>query len=132
MPEHVQAIIKVNAEVDEGVAHLIQALSAIPCLITQESCQGEIGGRHGFVAFRLGSWNECGGFLFDRLLVQMDRDLRAEVSLRVEAYDTDYARGWITFETSALRQLTLVVEGLAASVGAGVLVAGNAHCEAVP
>jgi hypothetical protein len=132
MPRHTQTIVKVNAEVDEGVARLIQALSNVHGLITQESCQGELGHKHGFVVFRLGSWRQCGSFLFEHLLASMDRDLRSGVSLRIEAYDTDYARGWITFDASVLHQLTSVVEGLAAPEGASVLMAGNAHREAVP
>ncbi len=130
MPTHAQTFVKVNAEVDEAVSRLVGALSAMPGLMAQESCQGD-SDRHGFVVFRLGGWQDCGRFLFDGLLAVMSPELRSSVSLRIEAYDTDYARGWITFEASALPQLTSVVEGLATPVGAGVLMTGNAHREAI-
>lgn len=37
---HIQTWVKVNAPVDEGIAELIEALSAFPKLQTIESCQG--------------------------------------------------------------------------------------------
>lgn len=40
MSSHVQTWVKVNAPVDEGIAQLIEALSAFPMLQTIESCQG--------------------------------------------------------------------------------------------
>ena len=37
---------KVNAPVDEGIAEVVELLSAIPGLQTLDSCQGDPGGRH--------------------------------------------------------------------------------------
>ena len=59
MPIHRQTSIKVNAQVDEGVAELVSALSEISALETLESCQGGED-RPAFVIFRFGSWRSCG------------------------------------------------------------------------
>ena len=51
MKPHTQVWVKVNAPVDEGIAELIEALSAFPKLQTFESCQRDaakpVGGKEG-------------------------------------------------------------------------------------
>lgn len=123
-------MVKVNAPVDEGVAPLVSALSDVTGLVTLESCQGEPSKRDAFVIFRLGSWIECGEFLFGRLLPAMSPDLRAGVSLRLEAYDTDCARGWITLPQELIEPLGNCISGLT-PVSPCVLVAGNTHRQQV-
>ena len=68
-------------------------LSEIAGLITLESCQGDAAERDAFVVFRYGDWRRCGELLFDRPLPQMSPDLRCDVSLKLQAYDTDSALG---------------------------------------
>ena len=95
MTQHREVPVKVNAWVDEGIADLVAALSEIDGLLTLESCQGDAGERDGFVIFRYGDWHQCGKFLFGKLLPAMSPDLRAAVSLKLQAYDTDTASGFI-------------------------------------
>jgi hypothetical protein len=128
---HKEVMIKVNAAVDEGIALLVAALSSVDGLITMESCQGEPFQRNAFVVFRLGSWRKCGEFLFDRLLPKLSDDLRSEISLRIEAYDTEYARGWITLPQELVAPLGECIRDLTSTVSSGVLVAGNAHHEQI-
>ena len=64
---HPQAWVKVNAPVDEGVAPIIEALSAFPQLVTIESCQGD-GERPMWVCFQYGDtvkhpWHDLSGFV---------------------------------------------------------------------
>ena len=130
MDGHREIMVKVNAPVDEGIAPLVAALSSIDGLVTMESCQGDPPERDAFVVFRLGSWRECGEFLFGRLLPTLSDDLRSEISLRVEAYDSLSARGWITLPQKLVEPLGERVRCLA-SVGSGILMAGNAHRQKV-
>jgi hypothetical protein len=124
--------VKINTWVDEGIADLVAALSQIKGLETLESCQGDAGERDAFVIFRYGDWRKCGELLFGLILPRMSPDLRADVSLKLQAYDTDTASGRITLEPSAVSAFTQCLrETLAAPVGASVLVASNAHRKAV-
>jgi hypothetical protein len=122
MTDHRKVFVKVNAWVDEGIADLVSALSEIEGLITLESCQGDTGTRDAFVSFRYGDWQKCGELLFGRVLPRMSPDLRADVSLRLQAHDTDTALGRITLEPSAVPVFTRCVrELLAATVSAEML-----------
>jgi hypothetical protein len=128
MTEHREVPVKVNAWVDMGIADLVTALSAIEGLVTLESCQGNPDGSDAFVVFRYGDWKQCGDLLFGRLLVAMSADLRAVVSLRLEAYDVDTARAWIVLDARAVSVFTRCVrEALAPPVRPRVLVARDAH-----
>lgn len=134
MTDHREMPVKVNAWVDEGIADLVSALSQVKGLVTLESCQGDAGERDAFVVFRYGGWSQCGELLFGRFLPQMSPDLRAVVSLRLEAYDVDTARGWITIDPRAVSRFACFVRKLlepAPTVGSGILVTRNAHGEAV-
>jgi hypothetical protein len=122
MTDHREVLVKVNASVDEGIADLVSMLSEIEGLITLESCQGDTGTRDAYVIFRYGDWQKCGELLFGRILPRMSPDLRADVSLRLQAYDTDAALGRITLEPSVVPVVTRCVrEMLAATEGAEML-----------
>jgi hypothetical protein len=110
---HRQVMTRVNACVDEGIAPLIEALSSIDGLETIESCQGNPeASQSAFVVFRLGDWRRCAELLYGELLPAMAPDLRAAVSLRLEAYDTDTARAWIVLDPSAIPQMRDCVRNL--------------------
>jgi hypothetical protein len=122
MTDHRKVFVKVNAWVDEGIADLVSALSEIEGLITLESGQGDTGARDAFVIFRYGAWQKCGELLFGRILPRISPDLRADVSLRLEAHDTDTALGRITLEPSVVPVFTRCVrEMLAPTVSAEML-----------
>lgn len=132
MTEHKQTTVKVNALVDEGVAELVAALSAVPGLVTLESCQGG-NGTDAFVLFRVGDWRETGRFLFEQLAPRLTPDLRAMVAMRVEAYGiAKSALGSLSMDPRAIMPLTRCVRELPpASVGSCPLMAGDAHRDAI-
>lgn len=105
---HKEIFVKVNAPVDEGIASLVLALSRIPDLITIESCQG--GPQDAFVCFHLGAWQECGDFLYGNLLPALSPDMRGQVALRMQAYDTDVARAFISVDPGAVPELSEAVQ----------------------
>lgn len=131
MTQHREVPVKVNAWVDEGIADLVSALSEIDGLITLESCQGDADEREAFVIFRYGDWQQCGELLFDQILPAMSPDLRSAVSLKLQAYDTDTASGFISIDPSAVSAFACCIRELATPVGARVFVTCNAHRKAV-
>ncbi len=69
---HKQKWVKVNAQVDEGIAGLISEMNTVPGLQTVESCQGGlIEGRSeeacAFVYFYFGDWQQISKLAFDEI-----------------------------------------------------------------
>jgi len=121
MTEHRTVPVKVNAWIDEGIADLVSVLSEIDGLITLKSSQGDVVGGDAFVIFQYGDWRHCGELLFDQILPRMPSDLRADVSLKLQAYDTDTVSARITIEPTAVAAFAECLrEILAAPVGASV------------
>lgn len=55
---HEQVMVKVNAQVDRGVASLVEALNKMPDLVTAESCEGDAA-REAYVSFHVCSgWKD--------------------------------------------------------------------------
>ena len=53
MNVHVQTLVKVNAQVDKGIAPLVEALNAYPGVFTTSSCEGRKH-QNAYVAFDVG------------------------------------------------------------------------------
>jgi hypothetical protein len=100
-----EVLVKINALVEEGVAPLVAAMSEIPGLVILESNQGEPGRRPAHLAFRLGDWRQTGELLFEQLTSAIPPDLRAMVTLRLQAYDVGRAVGSITVDPAAVAAL---------------------------
>ena len=77
-------------------------MSEIPGLVILESNQGEPGRRPARLAFRLGDWRQTGELLFEQLTSAIPPDLRAMVTLRLQAYDVGRAVGSITVDPAAV------------------------------
>lgn len=131
MTQHREIPVKVNAWADEGIADLVSALSEFDGLITLESCQGDAGEREAFVIFRYGDWKQCGELLFGKILPAMSPDMRANVSLKLQAYDNDTASGFVSIEPSAVPDFVDCIRGLSPPVSSRVFVTRNTHRKAV-
>lgn len=128
MSGHAERQVKVNALVDEGIAPLVEALSAIDGLVTIESCQGEPYVRDAFVIFKMDGWQATGNFLFEKLLPTLPPDLRAVTVVKLQAYDEDTAHGSIVLEPCAVDAVANLVQNISASaVGSGIFAARNTH-----
>lgn len=108
---HLETCIKVNARVDVGIAPLVTALNEFEAVETIESCQGGEG-HQAFVVLRLGSWRDCGAFLFDQLLAMAPTDLRADCSFELIGYDPSNCLGRIAVTPEAVEALTAVVRSV--------------------
>jgi len=64
MATHEQVWVKVNAPVDAGVAESVSVLNGVDGLETLQSCQGDAGGKLGYVYFACGDWNRMCRFVF--------------------------------------------------------------------
>lgn len=132
MPAHAQTQVKVNAFVDEGIADLVEALSAVEGLLTVESCQGDAEtGAHAFVLFRMRDWRRVGEFLFEQLHPAMQPDLRGLVMLRITGYGQGAAMGSIDLDPMAVASLTRCVRKLAVAESESLTVARIAHGDPV-
>lgn len=82
--------------------------------------------------FQYGDWKQCGELLFGKILPAMSPDMRATVSLKLQAYDNDTASGFVSIEPSAVPDFVDCIRGvLSTPVGGRVFVARDAHCKAV-
>ena len=126
MTQH-REVPKVNAWADEGIADLVSALSEIDGLVSLESCQGDVGGREAFVIFRLGNWKQCGELLFGEILPAMSPDLRAAVSLKLQAYDNDTASGSISIDPPAVPAFVACIRGVLSAPVSGRVFRDTRH-----
>ena len=70
---HEQTMVKVNAQVDRGIAPLVEALNRFPEVQTVSSCEGG-DGREAYVAFAVGdNWQTIGEFI-ERLSMALGED----------------------------------------------------------
>ena len=118
---HKQVWAKVNAPVDEGVAALVEALSAFPQLRTRESCESVDGKGTSWVCFTYGQdgtedWRALAEFVLGYLAPSLMRDLGDLVNIRINA--TNFTIGELSVRPGvmprALKALRRLRRGFAA------------------
>ncbi len=88
--EHKQTWVKVNAQVDDGIAELIEVLGRFPSLETMSSCQGDLDGQLGATVFfyfgndisctgSIGKWKELVEFVLGYLGPGLDAAVGTKV-----------------------------------------------------
>ncbi len=82
--QHKQIMIKVNAEVDEGVAPIVRVLNEINGIVTLDSCQqGIYGEAYVFFIYRK-DWQELGLLLNEMATILRENGICCECVLRME------------------------------------------------
>jgi len=85
MSLHDQVWVKVNAQVDIGIAEIVELLNRVDGLETLQSCQGIPGEAPAYVYFSCGDWQNVCRFVFDevgpKLHERLDDEVRASVEL---------------------------------------------------
>lgn len=110
MPNHPQVLVKVNTQVDEGIAEIVELLTTVTRLQTVDSCQGNPG--EAYVYFRLDGWKSVGGLLFE--VIEPALRSVGEYCTSVEVFNGSDAMGKISFRAEALdRVLSALKEVLA-------------------
>lgn len=101
MSAHEQVWIKVNAPVDAGVAELVSVLNSVDGLETLQSCQGEAGGRDGYVYFACGDWRNMCELVFQKIGPALKSRADEDAKLVVEATSADAPMAKLSFKAEA-------------------------------
>lgn len=123
MSVHEQRFVKVNAEVDAGIAAVVSTLNEVEGLQTVESCEGESGGKSAYVYFWFGDWEKISRFIFSVVAPRLC-GLKGDYRVAVEVFDGSRPTGKIEFNAeatgsvaSALRQVVRNDRSSACSCG---------------
>lgn len=117
MAIHEQVTVKVNAQVDRGIAELVTALSEFPEARTLESCEGN--GESAWVCFDCGEedWRSLSEFVFRVLGPRLMADFGDRISLNVGITESGMYRAEMTVSKSvisavseAMKQLSLAAK----------------------
>lgn len=95
MKKHKQIWVKVNNEVDEGIAPIIKLLNKIDGLCTIDSCEGYNG--WAYIYFRLGDYRTISKFLFGELAPTLINLYEEDITLSVEVINDLKPVGKISF-----------------------------------
>jgi hypothetical protein len=121
---HEQTVVKVNAQVDRGIASLVEALNEFPDVMTAESCEGDAE-HEAFVGFYVndGEWKQVGGFLnWLSLELRKNTDLcdQSSFSLCLEWYTgSDTPMAYLRVASKHIERLSSVVRKLAETLRSG-------------
>lgn len=108
MADHEQVWVKVNAEVDKGMARIVSALSSIEGLQTLQSCEGS-GLPEAYVYFWYGSWEKVSRLIFADLLPAL-QSAGIDAIGAVEIFNGSLPTGKIGFSAAALAKATAAIE----------------------
>ena len=98
MSTHEQVWVKVNAPVDAGIAEVVSVLNTVDGLETLQSCQGDVGGRPGYVYFACGDWSNICRFVFQRIGPVLKSKVEEDATLIVEATSADAPMAKLSFK----------------------------------
>jgi hypothetical protein len=102
MTMHAQTWVKVNVPVDSGVAELVALLNSVDGLETLQSCQGDAGGRDGYVYFSYGDWRTMGELVFERIGPKLKDSLGEDAILTVNVTAADSPMVKLSFKAEAI------------------------------
>jgi len=117
---HKAVWVKVNVQVDAGIADLISALSLFPALQTIESCQGE----PAWICFRYGQgYSDLTEFICGYFGIGLARMVGDAATVLIRVTESEIIRGelsirpgMITATTEAIKQLAHEYNGLRSAV----------------
>jgi hypothetical protein len=101
MGGHEQVWVKVNAPVDAGVAEIVAVLNSVDGLETLQSCQGDAGGKSGYVYFACGDWQKMCQFVFQKIGPTLKSKVDEDAKLTVEATSADAPMAKLSFKAEA-------------------------------
>jgi hypothetical protein len=101
MGGHEQVWVKVNAPVDAGVAEIVAVLNTVDGLETLQSCQGDAGGKSGYVYFACGDWQKMCQFVFQKIGPTLKSKVDEDAKLTVEATSADAPMAKLSFKAEA-------------------------------
>ena len=102
---HPQVWIKVNAQVDAGVADLVETLNSFDGLVTLQSCQGETGRQPASVYFAFEDWRKLAEFALERIGPTL-QNCPGETKIAIEAVNGSRPIARLTFSTESMHYIT--------------------------
>lgn len=105
---HEQVWVKVNAEVDKGMAPIVSALSCLEGLQTLQSCQCSQAGE-AYVHFWYGPWEQASRLVFEKIIPALESVGIAAVGA-VEVFNGSLPTARIGFNAAALGEATAAIE----------------------
>jgi len=102
LEKHKPAWVRVNVQVDEGIAEVVSLLGEIEELETVESCQGCPTEAKAFVYFHYGDWERLCRFMFVTLAPRLDQQIGQSALTSVEVFNGSVPLGKISFNTEAI------------------------------
>jgi hypothetical protein len=107
---HAQVPVKVNAQVDAGIADVVSLLNQIEGLQTIESCQGDSERRSAYVYFWYGDWEEVARFVFESLEPCLCSEIRTDYNISVEVFAGSRPVGKLEFRPEATAAVASVLK----------------------
>ena len=101
MATHDQIWVKVNAPVDAGVAEIVSVLNSVDGLETLQSCQGDSGGRSGYVYIACGDWQKMCHLVFQRIGPVLKNKVDEDAKLTVDATSSEAPMAKLSFKAEA-------------------------------
>jgi len=98
---HEQVWVKTNTLVDSGVVELVSVFNSVDGLETLQSCQGDAGGRWGYVYFSFGDWHKLCRLVFERLAPCIRVTLENDATVEVQATTADRPMAKLSFRAEA-------------------------------
>jgi hypothetical protein len=112
MPAHPQVWVKVNAQVDHGMARIVSALNSLHGLQTVQSCEGS---PEAYVYFWYGSWQQVSDLVFSGLLPALQAaDIDATGA--VEIFNKSLPTAKIAFNAAVLDKATAAIESFVSTL----------------
>ena len=114
--EHQQTWVRVNAQVDKGVAEVVTLLNSFKNLQTVDSCEGiRDGVKPAHVYFYYGDWHNLGHFMFDVLAPRLVDAIGNDALASVEVFNGSTPMGKLSFEPEACPKVASVLRQLASA-----------------
>jgi len=100
MSAHRQTFVKVNAEVDAGIAVVVSTLNELDGLQTIESCEGERGKKPAYIYFWFGDWENISKLMFCEVAASLS-GIDSDFRISVEVFNGSRPTGKIEFSAEA-------------------------------
>jgi hypothetical protein len=111
--QHQQIWVKVNAEVDKGMARIVSALSSLGGLRTLQSCECSPSGES-YVFFWYGSWEQASRLVFEKIVPVLE-SAGISATGAVEIFNGSLPTARIGFSAAVLEKATAAIETLVAT-----------------
>jgi len=109
---HEQVWVKVNAQVDAGIARLVSILNRVDGLQTIASCEGIAGQKPAYVYFNYGDWQRLSALMFETIGPALWNHFENEATVSVEVFNGSEPMGKLSFDKEATNVVASLLEGL--------------------